>query len=177
MCEIHYYKHVSEQNWKIHVLSWCFLAWLVLNIPFMCNNNKNHGHWNQYTVYAMLLPSLVLWKIWVYNMTPWKTAAKETHTALILTHFEMVLLNAYVNTYITMCICMQHMYNVHMYPSRFINSCFFPNLPISFPNHFVGQIKLIQVLQLRHADTAIKGIVSRDFKWDRNYTSYGCFFM
>jgi hypothetical protein len=44
---------------------------------------------------------LTVVQTWVCNM---RKAAKKTHIALILTNLEMVLLAAYLRTYICMCI-------------------------------------------------------------------------
>jgi hypothetical protein len=82
-----------------------------------------------------------------------KTVAKKAHC-----HDSNKFRNGiayYVPIFITVRTYLCLLSHVYMYSiqymyirikSRFIIRCFFPDLPISCPNHFVGQIKLIQVL-------------------------------
>jgi hypothetical protein len=91
-----------------------------------------------------------------------KTAAKKTHAVLILTHFEMVLLTAYLRIHICMCTVYTTYVQCTFVP---IQSKLLNNLPISCPNNFCRSNQTNPGYQLRYnADTAIKGTVSRDFK-------------
>ncbi len=101
----------SMQNWKIHVVSWCYLAWLLLNIPFMCNNNKKS--WTLDNPIHMLCNCLLLCNIWIYNKSLWKKWPK-THTAMILTHLEMVLLTMYLHVLRTYLCLLSHVYAIYL---------------------------------------------------------------